>query len=413
MRLRSLAWKEFAHRPLPMITGLAAVVLGISALVSIQTIIQSSEAQVAARLEQLGANVLVLPEGATLHDYYAADSHGTTLPEEYVTRLALARKVGVDGIAPKLSVAAELRGQAVVLTGILPRADFQAKASWQGVDFLSDGLAPIGSKHEGCKGKCHFATVDENDPTALLTTRVVHQLPPDEVLVGADIAARHELTMGDRVELLGQPFKVAAVLPQSGTVDDARVFAHLHTVQQIAATGPVINVIEIVSCCQDAAADLVRELAGLLPDTKIVTISQIVQTQVSVNRLVRRLSYVFFGILILVGGAGIASVMYANVAQRQRELGTLMALGASPATLQRLVLLKAAMLGLVGGLGGVALGLVVALALGPRLLDLSVVIQATTPIVGLATALVVSLAASYPPARRAARLDPCICFREI
>jgi putative ABC transport system permease protein len=74
--------------------------------------------------------------------------------------------------------------------------------------------------------------------------------------------------------------------------------------------------------------------------------------------------------------------------------------------------MKACMLGLIGGLGGIALGLVVALGLGPRMLDVDVVIRAGTPMLGLATAVAVSLAASYLPARRAARLDPCVCFRE-
>jgi putative ABC transport system permease protein len=412
MRLRSLAWKEFLHRPLPMITGLVAVILGVAALVSVQTIARSSEARVAAQLERLGANVLVLPRSASLQDYYAADAHGATLPEEYVTRLALSREIGVEGIAPRLSLATQLDGQRVVLTGILPRADFQAKAAWQGVDLLSDGLAPIGTKHAGCKGHCHFATVDQRDPKSFAVTRVVQELPRDAALIGAEIARRHRLAEGSQVTLMGHGLKVAAVLPATGTVDDARVFAHLHTVQQIAGTGPVINVIEIISCCEDAAAGLVGALEALLPETNVVTISHIVDAQVAVNRLVGRLSYAFFGILILVGGTSIASVMYANVSERQRELGTLTALGASPAVLARLVLLKAGLLGLIGGLGGIVAGLLVAFVVGPQWLEIPLLVRGGPLALGALAALVVSFAASYLPARRAARLDPCACFRE-
>lgn len=412
MRIHSLVWKEFVHRPLPMLTSLLAVALGVTALVSVQSMAASSGERVASQLEQLGANVLVLPSTATLQDYYAADMHGGTLPEEYVTRLALARKVGVDDLAPKLCVQTSLNEKPVVLTGILPRADFQAKAAWSSVGMVTDGLSPVGTAHQGCQGKHHFSSIDEADPRSLTTTRVVQHLDKQAALVGADVALRHGLQAGDRIELYGAAFHVAAILPATGTVDDGRIFAHLHTVQDLAETGPVVNVIEIVGCCEEAAADLVPELGSLLPDAKIVTISQIVATQVTVNRLMGRLSYVFFGILLLVGGASIASVMYANVSERKRELGTLMALGASPTTLMRLVLFKASLLGLLGGVAGILVGAILAVALGPRLLDVNVSPSWMAPLVGIAAAIGVSLLASYLPARTAARLDPCTCFRE-
>ena len=45
------------------------------------------------------------------------------------------------------------------------------------------------------------------------------------------------------------------------------------------------------------------------------------------NSLMSHLSWVFLSILLLVGGASIASVMFANVTERRKEIGTLMALG--------------------------------------------------------------------------------------
>ena len=90
----------------------------------------------------------------------------------------------------------------------------------------------------------------------------------------------------------------------------------------------------------------------MFPDAKVVTITQVVDTQVAVNRLMTRLSYLFFGILLVVGVASIAGTMFANVTERRREIGTLMALGATPSLISRLFLGKALVIGLAGGLLG-------------------------------------------------------------
>ena len=161
-----------------------------------------------------------------------------------------------------------------------------------------------------------------------------------------------------------------------------------------------------------AATDLVGELDDLLPDARVVTISQIVQTQVTVNRLMNRLSYVIFGILMLIGGASIASVMFANVSERKRELGTLMALGATPGMVSRMILLKASAVGVVGGTCGLVLGMLAAFLAGPQILGVTTSVSFKAVMIGMIAALIVALLASYPPARKAAHLDPCLCFQE-
>ena len=416
MTLRSLVWRELAQRPASTVTALLAVALGVAALVSVQSLADSSEAKVAGQLTRLGANVLVLPEGAGLQDYYAADLHGKTLPEEYATRIILAQKVGVEELVPKLCVTTELNGREQVLTGILPRTEFQEKSAWGSVDLMMEGLAfdSLGKEHEGCSGRaCQLPPEDADDLRSYAQTHVVHDLPKDALIVGADVARRENLVEGDKLDLYGERFSVACILPETGTLDDGRIFAHLHTVQRLAETGPVVNVIEVMGCCEEAASGLVPQLGELLPGSRVVTISQIVQTQVSINRLMGRLSYVLFGILMLVGGAGIAGVMFANVSERRRELGTLMALGATPRLLSRLILWKASVIGVLGGLGGLLLGVAIAAVVGPWALDVVATPSTVAIATGCLAALGVALVASYLPARRAAGLDPCVCFQEV
>ena len=146
----------------------------------------------------------------------------------------------------------------------------------------------------------------------------------------------------------------------------------------------------------------------LLPDAKVVTISQVVSTQVGVNRLMSQLSLLVVGILVLVGGASVASTISSNVRERRREIGTSVALGATPRLIARLFLAKALSLGALGGVGGCLLGVAIAFLVGSRWFGIAI-----TPLPGLiaavaGTAIAVTVAAAYWPARTAAKLDPCM-----
>ncbi|EMI44957.1 ABC transporter permease [Rhodopirellula sp. SWK7] len=408
MKLRHMIWKELWQRPTPMLTSLLAVTLGVTALVAIQNITVFSERKIAGDMESLGANVLVLPPSVTLQDYYGADMHGQTMPEEYVTRLALARLPGVENLAPKLCVEADVDTIPVTLTGILPRSEFQAKAAWQGLGMLGNA---VGSD-AGCCATAADTGAGDDDPNSLATTRTIAELGDRDVILGRDLASQLGAKSGDTLTLLGDDFTVLTVLPSTGTIDDGRMFAHLHSVQDLSGAGPVVNVIEIMACCEDSAGDLITNLSAELPETRIVTIAQVVQTQIAVNGLMSRLSWVFLSILLLVGATSIASVMYANVTERRKEIGTLMAIGASRNFVTQMFLGKAAVLGLVGGAAGFVVGTIVAAVLGPQLLGIHVQPMPMLLGVGMGTATIVAVAASLLPARRAAGLDPCLVFND-
>ncbi|MEX0670573.1 MAG: FtsX-like permease family protein [Pirellulales bacterium] len=404
MSLGTLVWRELLERKAQMLTVAFGIILGITTLIAIRTISFYSEKAVARELDSLGANVLVLPKSVSLQDYYAADMHDEVIPEEYVMRLTMSDLQGVDNLSPKLCVPVTIDERRYSLTGILPKSEFQAKAAWAGAGIFS---RPI-----GCGAIDVGEPALEDDKKSLVRKRVIKDLAADEVLVGADVAARQGLKEGDSLTLLDKAFTVVAVLPETGTVDDSRFFAHLHTVQELAGTGEVVNCIEIVGCCKEIAAGLVEGVNTLLPDAKVVTVKQVVDTQITLNRLMERLSQIFLAIIVLVGGAGIANAISANVTERKREIGTLMALGAESGLIQRIFLSKALLLGLVGGVGGYALGTILAVTLGPKLAGVPVLPMPSLVLWALAVSVGVALAASFIPAWRASRLDPVATFRE-
>jgi putative ABC transport system permease protein len=402
MKLKTLVWREIFERKNQLATSFLAILLGITAIVAIKNVTFYSEKAVARELDALGANILILPKSVSLQDYYTADMQGEVIPEEYVNRLANSGLQGMDNLSPKLSVAAEVSGKRVTLTGILPKSEFSAKGAWQG--------AGVFGRPEGCGAVVDLPGGPPKE--TLVRKRVIETLGSHEALVGADVQSSLKLKEGDTIELMGQSFTAIAMLPQTGTVDDSRIFAHLHTVQKIADKGSVVNAIEIVGCCEQISKGLVQKINSLLPEAKVVTISQVVDTQIKTNQMMSKLSLVFLGIIVLVGGASIANYMYANVFERRREIGTLMAMGAGSRVVVRMFLLKALLLGLAGGVAGYVLGTIAAVTLGPQIAGVPVlpILWLVPAAIGVAVA--ISLGASYFPARRAARLDPCAALQE-
>ena len=121
----------------------------------------------------------------------------------------------------------------------------------------------------------------------------------------------------------------------------------------------------------------------------------------------------FLAVIVLVGGASIANYMYGNVFERRREIGTLMALGAGSALVLKMFLLKALLLGLGGGVAGYILGTILAVALGPKLAGIVVLPMPTLVLWAIGISVAIAIVASYFPARRAARLDPCSTLQEV
>jgi ABC-type antimicrobial peptide transport system permease subunit len=113
---------------------------------------------------------------------------------------------------------------------------------------------------------------------------------------------------------------------------------------------------------------------------------------------------------LLLAGFGLFSVMAYSVAQRRREIGIRMALGAQASDVRALVVTQAVRL----GVAGLLVGLVGAIA-ATRVLDsLLFGVTATDPLTFTAvcaTLFTVLLLAAYLPARRATRVDPMIALR--
>ena len=408
MNLRSMIWHELKSRPAAVAFNSLTILLGVAALVAIRHVTVYSEEAVSNQLSNLGANILVLPQEATLQDYYSADQNGGKLPEEYVAEIFLSGLSGLEQVSPRLNVSTELQGTPVTITGILPQSEVEMLATWQATTMF------MNSADTGCCQRANVASSDDlRSPEALVKYRAIQTLDKYALVLGSDVATKLNCQVDDRIKLIDETFTVIGILPTTGTVDDGRIFAHLHSVQRIWDQGSTCNAIEIVGCCEDAAGDLVPQLQDLLPDAKVVTISQVVETQVGVNQLMAKTSWMVLAVMIVVGGVGLAGAIAANVQERRREIGTLMAMGATPAYIQKLFLGKALILGLGAGTTGCLIGIAAAVVAGPVWAGVWITPLIGTSVLSVAVATSVALLAAWWPARAAAQLDPCICFREV
>jgi putative ABC transport system permease protein len=402
----SVVLKEISERKGRMVSGLLAITLGIAVIVALQSVTSVSRQVVAKKLDLLGANIMVLPQGATVDDYYTADIDAPTFPEEYVERIATSMIPGVDNMSPKLSRRIEIEGSSVILTGILPANELASKPIWQVSGLMSAELelacAPSQNKE---------SSLTEADLKARRKT--FDSLGFNEVWVGSLIAERLSVNTGSTIPIEGQTFEVTHVLPETGTIDDNRIFAHLHTAQQLLGIDGQVSNIEIMGCCSEISDGLLGKLRNILPDTRITTIGHIVNTQVETNTLMAKVALVLLVIIILVGSFSIGNYMWANVEVRRREIGTLITIGWGRWHIYWLFLTKAIILGLVGGVLGYVTGTVSAVILGPYLAGLQIGPVLNYLWWSLAVAIVIALAGSWYPIYRAARIDPAVIMQEV
>ncbi len=154
----------------------------------------------------------------------------------------------------------------------------------------------------------------------------------------------------------------------------------------------------------------VWEIDTDLAVTGVASMNEVISRTVAVPRLLMSVLAVFAGAAMILAAIGIYGVISYGVAQRTREIGVRIALGAKRADVLRLV---------VGGgmalmSGGIVLGLAASLMLSRFLESLLFEVGARDPVtfvmvpVGLT---LVALVACYIPARRAARVDPIVALR--
>lgn len=171
-------------------------------------------------------------------------------------------------------------------------------------------------------------------------------------------------------------------------------------VRSTAPAGPVLSMI----------APLMMRVDRALPVENLRTMNDQVREAADTDRSMRTLSAAFAALAVLLAAVGLYGVLSYTVAQRRREIGVRMALGADAARITRLVLGRVGRMVFVGGIVGCG----AALGLGRLAQSLLFGVEGPDPIVIAGAAIgvtVVACAAAALPAWRAARIHPMDALR--
>jgi putative ABC transport system permease protein len=160
----------------------------------------------------------------------------------------------------------------------------------------------------------------------------------------------------------------------------------------------------------DAELNATHGTTALNADFTIASQQSILSTATSVDKTLTILLGGIAAISLLVGGIGVMNIMLVSVTERIKEIGLRKALGAPPRVIRRQFLVESSVLGLAGGLLGVALGLIGAATL-PSAIGQPIAISGWAAVGAIVVAVAVGVIFGVYPASRAARLAPIDALR--
>ena len=296
--------------------------------------------------------------------------------------------------------------------------------------------------------------VDQTHPTqGLVTTsqvtkgRFLSTAGGHEALVSDSYAARHSLKVGSKIDLNGTTFVVVGVVSPPLGGQTADVYLPLKQLQTLAGQKNLVNVALVRADKSSQVGSVQKAIETALPNAQVASSKQVADTisgsLVNASNLSHDLGFAVSAVAALAAFLLAALLALSSVGKRVRELGTLKALGWTQGKVVRQIAGESLTTGILGGIVGVALGLIGILivdAWGEKLTASSTsggasgligqfasatqrtassTVSLTAPVgvsvlaIGFALALLGGLIAGTAGAMRAARLRPADALRQV
>jgi putative ABC transport system permease protein len=249
------------------------------------------------------------------------------------------------------------------------------------------------------------------DNLELVSGRMPQDANEEAVVLGQTAADVLKKKVGDPIQIETKELKVVGIVKGGAIVEDGSVILSLPLLQAIMGAPNQINAIDVrvtPSTSQEQIRQLTQQIEQQFPEIRALTLSEHLSHSEGF-RLVQAMSWGTSLLAIVVGVLGVMNTMLMSVFERTHEISVLLALGWTRRRIMRMILDEAAMLGLLGGIVGVALGVI-----GVKILSASPAIRGLLkPDLGIALltlsvliAVAVGILSGLYPAWRSSRLNP-------
>jgi len=365
-----------------LIIGLA---IGVATIVGLYSITMAMEREVADRFDEIGANITVVPQADDLALSYGGISVSDLsfdvkdLDMSAIDRIwSIHNKENIAIVAPKLMGTTIADNKEILLIGVDFKSELRMKKWWE---------------------------INGTKPEA-----------PEEILLGYELARELAKEPGDGIEIQGQTFQVAAVLNPVGGQEDYVAFMDLAETQDLLGKPESLSFVEVAALCSTCPIEeIVEQISEKLPEAKVTAVKEVVQARQEIVERFSSLALAVSGIVLVVGALVVLVTMMSSVNERTREIGIFRAIGFRESHVIRIILMEAFFVSVIGGIIGYLMGMLGAMAVGPVIAEMDVLIT-WHPEVALAAvgiAVVIGLMASSIPAIKAAAKDPVEALRFI
>ncbi|HTX14798.1 MAG TPA: ABC transporter permease [Candidatus Baltobacteraceae bacterium] len=395
-----VALRALARNKLRTILTMLGIIIGVGAVICTVAIGQGASAQVQQQIQSLGDNIVMVFAGSV-------NTGGVRMGNGATKTLVNDDADAILQHVPNVTMISPIVGSSVqVVNG---NQNWLTRANGTSADITQIRHWPV------VQGSM-FSDRDVNMAAnvCVLGNTVAQQLFGDQDPVGQMI----------RVQNL--PFRVLGVLlakgqNSNGQDQDDMMIVPYTTVQKKISGISWLQMIMVATTSQQDMSQVQTGIAALLrqrhhlrptedDDFIIRSPNEMAQAAEATSLVMTFLLAGIASISLLVGGIGIMNIMLVSVTERTREIGVRMAVGATEEDVQAQFLSEALVLSSMGGLAGIALGMV-ASAIISNVLHWTTVVSLLSVVVAVVFSAGVGIVFGYYPARRAAALDPIEALR--